>query len=234
MTALLGERLPVGTDAAATRFLRTVAPLLAEQELCALTGLLCAKWPCERLVGFLSSTSPEILNLAAACLGLTGTMIHCEYLVPFLGHSNREIARSTEDSLWRIWMQGGSRIGNEDLVEALECIEAGAYCAADQHLAVLTAAEPTFAEGHHQHAIVLTFLERPDEAADAYRMALKTNPHHFAAAAGLGHVHTMRADVCGALRHYRRALRIHPGLDEIREAVEAIEAAMQRRRPAAG
>ena len=70
MTALLGERLPVGTDAAATRFLRTVAPLFAENDLCALTGLLRAKWPCERLVGFLSSTSPEILNLAAGCLGV--------------------------------------------------------------------------------------------------------------------------------------------------------------------
>lgn len=234
MTALLGERLPVGTDAAATRFLRTVAPILAENDLCALTALLRAKWPCDRLVRFLYSTSPEILDLAAACLGLTGTMTHCEYLVPFLGHSNREIARSAENSLWRIWMQGGSRIGNEDLVEALDCIQAGAYCAADQHLAVLTAAEPAFAEAHHQHAIVLTFLERLDEASGAYRTALKTNPYHFAAAAGLGHAHTLRADVCGALHHYRRALRIHPGLDEIRGAVEAIEAAMQRRRPAAG
>ena len=60
-------------------------------------------------------------------------------------------------------------------------------------------------------------------------MALRLNPYHFAAAANLGHTYVEEGDVLSALRYYRYALRIHPRLADLREAVRSIEAAQAKR-----
>jgi tetratricopeptide (TPR) repeat protein len=210
-------------------FLVAIDPALASGNLAVVLVRLRANWPPERLVELLASPASAVVKTAATCLGLTGTMRHCDRLVPLLGHRDERVVSAAEDALWSIWMRAGAEQANRQLMAAVERLRDGKIEAGLRVLDALTAAEESFAEAHHQRAIALHSLGRYDEAEAAYQETLALNPCHFAAAAGLGHVCAHRDDFDGALRHYRCALRIHPGLTEIREVVPRLEAAIERR-----
>ena len=223
------ERLFVENDAVANQFTESVGPLLESGDLPALVTLLEKQWPPENLAVLLASSSPAVSSGAARCLGLIGSMSYCRHLAGLLGHADQAVAEAAEDALWQTWMQAGSAAARQRLAQAVEHIRTQDYKAAVAVLDTLLAAEPTFAEAHHQRAIALCFLEQPEAAAEAYQQVLGLNPHHFAAAVGLGHTYVERGDVRRALELYRLALQVHPGLSEIREAVEQIETALRKR-----
>ena len=212
-----------------TVFLLTIDPPLAGGDLPLVLARLRASWPPERLLELLASPLEPVVTTAAACLGLTGSMQHCGRLTPLLAHRSEQIASAAEQALWRIWMRAGSAGGNAELARAVRSLRDGKIEAALEQLRALTAAEETFAEAHHQQALVLHLLERYEQAEGAYQATLALNPDHFAAVTGLGHVRIQRGDLIGALRHYRRALEIHPGLAEIREVIPQLEQAVKKR-----
>jgi tetratricopeptide (TPR) repeat protein len=212
-----------------TAFLTAIELPLVTGDLPQVLARLRAGWPPERLVELLDSPSAAVVAAAACCLGLTGKREHCQRLVALLGHIDDQVASAAENALWSIWMQAGSENANAQLTAALGRLRDGQSEAALRLLDALAAAEPSFAEAHHQQAIALHTLERYDEAEAAYRETLARNPYHFAATAGLGHLCAQRDDFDGALRYYRRALRIHPRLREIREIVPQLEAAIDKR-----
>jgi tetratricopeptide (TPR) repeat protein len=219
----------VENDAVANQFAESVGPLLESGDLPALINLLEEQWPPESLAVLLASSSPAVRSRAARCLGLTGSMSYCRHLADLLGHADQGVAKAAEDALWHIWMQAGSAAARQRLARAVGHIRAQDYQAAVAALDALLAVEPTFAEAHHQRAIALCFLGQPEAAAEAYQQTLGLNPHHFVAAVGLGHSYVERGDVRRALKLYRLALQLHPGLGEIREAVEQIETALRKR-----
>jgi tetratricopeptide (TPR) repeat protein len=210
-------------------FLAAIDPPLRDGDLAWVLARLRGNWPPERLVELLASPSSSVSRTAATCLGLTGSMDHCERLVPLLGHSDEQVVSAAEDALWNLWMRAGSKEGTVRLQAAIERLQQNDAESALRILHDLTTTEESLAEAHHQRAIALHSLERLDEAESAYKETLALNPYHFAAAAALGHVCVQRGDCTGALRYYRRALRIHPQLAEVREIVPPLEAAIKRR-----
>jgi tetratricopeptide (TPR) repeat protein len=129
-------------------------------------------------------------------------------------------------------MRAGSPDDNARLARAVGQIKQDDLAGAEISLRELVAAEPEFAEARHQHGITLALLERPADAADEYRAALNLNAFHFSAAVSLGHMCVERGELLAALTHYKRALTIHPRLEDIPEAVAMIERALERRAPA--
>lgn len=210
-------------------FLIAIEPPLAGGELPVALARLRANWPPQRLVELTASPLSRVIKAAARCLGLTGSMQHCERLVSLLGHPDEEVASAAEDALWSIWMQAGSAETTAQLRDAVQQLGAGATEAALGLLEALTAREGSLAEAHHQQALAMHSLERYEEAEAAYQRTLALNRYHFAAVAGLGHVCVQRGDFAGALRYYRHALDIHPRLAEIRQILPQLEAAIQRR-----
>jgi cytochrome c-type biogenesis protein CcmH/NrfG len=55
---------------------------------------------------------------------------------------------------------------------------------------------------------------------------LKLNPYHFGAAAGLGQCQMHLGKYRAALKAFRQALRINPGLTEVLAAIQALETAL--------
>jgi len=212
-----------------TVFLVSIDPPLACGDLPTVLARLRESWPPPRLVELLVSPVPAVVKTAAICLGLTGSMQDCHQLVSLLGHADEHVASAAEDALWNIWMRAGSERANAALRAAGEPLREGDSETALGRLKELTAEEDSFAEAHHQQAIALHALERYEQAEASYQRALTLNPHHFAAAAGLGHICVQRGDYAGALRYYHRALHIHPRLTEIREIVPQLEAAVRHR-----
>ena len=210
-------------------FLAVIEPALIAGDWPVVLARLRGSWPPERLVGFLASPVDAVARVAAACLGMTGSTQHCEALASVLQHADEQAAAGAADALWSIWMRAGSPEACDRLRVAVQRLQQGAVESALGVLDVLIRFEESFAEAHHQRAIALHSLDRLDEAEAAYRRAVALNPFHFAAIAGIGHVCVQRDECVAALRHYRRALEIHPRLAEIREIVPQLEAAIQRR-----
>ncbi len=175
----------------------------------------------------LSSPAVEAARAAILYLGAVGSMRECPVLALYLQHDDAGLAELAEYSLWSIWMQAGTARSNRRLSEAIGDIKHGQYRLAATRLAELVGQEPSFAEAHFQRGLALALLERFDEAASAYREALRLNPYHFAAAAAWGHASVEEGQLGAALHHYRQALRVHPRLPALPGAVRALEAVVE-------
>lgn len=177
------------------------------------------------LVTLLGCQVEDVARSAIVCLGLKGSLAHCRALAGMLRHADPGVVQLAENSLWQIWMRAGSPRGNALLARAIDLIRIDRFDEAARLLSDLSAAEPAYAEAHNQRGIALCFLDRFEEAGQAFQEALRLNGQHFAAAVSLGHTHVERGDLRGALEHYQHALQLHPQLEEIPEVVECLEAA---------
>lgn len=182
------------------------------------------------IVADLSSSDPETVKLAIGHLTLYGNAGHARALAVMLHHHDPFVVKLAENALWSIWMRAGSDRGNLQLRSAVEKIGRDELQPALRQLNALIAAEPGFAEAHHQRGIVCSLLDDEEQAEASLRRALDLNPLHFEARAGLGHLAAGRGDPLGTLEHYRAALKIHPTYEDIRLAVREIERALERRR----
>ena len=211
-------------------FLIAIEPPLLASQMAIVAARLRANWPPPRLVELTQSESEAVVRLAARCLGLTGSDAQGEVLRGLLKHPREAIVAAAEDALWTLWMR---TYDDEDLQgrfsDAVHRIQQGDFEAALLHLDEVIAVEPDKAEAYHQRALALHSLQRYAEAESAYLATLERNPAHFAAAAGLGHLHVERGEFAAALDFYKQALEIHPRLDEIRAIVPRLEAALKQR-----
>ena len=82
---------------------------------------------------------------------------------------------------------------------------------------------PRFAEAFNQRA--LYHYHRGDyvKAIGDCEKALRLNPCHFGAASGMGQCFMKQKKLRAALRIYRRANRINPNLEMVREAIQSLE-----------
>ncbi len=179
------------------------------------------------LLPLLSARHAATVRAAILYLGLYGSVRHTPLLALCLHHADAEVAALAEHCLWSVWMQSGSEQGNDMLARAIDRMRAGNHRQAIALLAMLILREPGFAEAHFQSGLALASVNRHGEAARAYQEALRLNPHHFAAAAALGHACVELDNLAGALRYYRLALRIHPHQEELRDAAGRLEAAIE-------
>lgn len=164
-----------------------------------------------------------VRRAAVMGLGLRGTNKQSRPLIHALRSGDTALADLAEHALWQIWMRAGTSEGDALLRRASGCIRKWEYEEALHLLDSLCALEPMFAEAHHQRGIVLSFLDRPREAAAAFRNALRQDRCHFHAAANLGHMCVELGDMRGAFRYYRYALRLNPRLEGLADAVKGLE-----------
>lgn len=205
-------------------FIQTVAPLLrdAKEQPTSTIETLRDFWPPERLIPLLVWPDDEVVELAVRCLGLTGAMTHTRYLAALLPESSPKLLTHVEEGLWRIWHRGGSGWAVRVLKQASEEMRQENFAEALSLLDTLTLAEPTFAEAHHQHGLVMALTDDVQAALGPYRQALRLNPYHFAAAQGIGHAYLDRGVITRAVEYYEHAFRIHPRLEGVREMVEGL------------
>ena len=188
-----------------------------------LARLLLAQSPDDVLAAVLGSPAGQLQRAAVVALGIKGTPAHGALLTGLLRHPEAGLAELAEDSLWRIWLRAGSARGNTDLARAVELIAGDHLIEALATLDALIAVEPTFAEAHHQRGIALFLLERPADAAKAFRRALDLNPDHFPALVSLGHAALNQGELRSAVLYYRQALDLNPRLATVREMVQKLE-----------
>lgn len=206
-----------------------LAPELFDRDAEQSRAEILRRWSGAELVELLAAPGVDAPLWAARCLGLVGDWSTCEPLIARLGHPHPAVIEAVENALWMIWTRAGAPAAVERLHRATRWLRAADDRAACDELAALLDAEPYFAEAHHVYGIALQGVGELDAARDAFARAVRLNPYHYAAQANLGHIAVEREQYADALRHYRRALEIHPGLHDLREAIPMLERAVARR-----
>ncbi len=175
----------------------------------------------QRLLRFPHADTRQAAVLA---LGLCGTMQSNPALARRLRDDDPTVRRLSGEALWSIWFRADAPEHNAELqrICLLKAAEVGADVIRADFAALLRKA-PRFAEAFNQRGIFhFKCGEYARAAADCDR-ALRLNPYHFGAASGLGQCFMKQKKLRAALRGFRRALRINPNLDGVRQTIASIE-----------
>lgn len=174
----------------------------------------------QRLLGHPSVAARQGTVLA---LGLFGTMDSNAALAGALKDEDPLVRKFAHDALWEIWLRGGTVDHAWQLRQAIQTADAGQALEA---LDGLIAEAPNFAEAYNQRAII--FFRRGDYARSVSdcQAALRLNPYHFGAAAGLGQCFLKLRKPRAALRAFKQALEINPSLDHLKDAVKQLRDAL--------
>jgi tetratricopeptide (TPR) repeat protein len=124
-----------------------------------------------------------------------------------------------------LMFRGGEPEHNDELQRLIR-IRTGTQQKAEELEAAFTALirkAPRFAEAYNQRAIFHFRQGNYVKAIADCEKALRLNPHHFGAASGLGQCFLRQKKLRAALRVYRRAARLNPNLDGVREAIVSLE-----------
>jgi tetratricopeptide (TPR) repeat protein len=172
----------------------------------------------------LYSPDPDVRQAAILALGLAGSA-HVNASVAKTLHDEDPTARHlAADALWAIWQRSDSPANNQELQRLMDKVAADLdHEEVQAGFEALIRKSPRFAEAYNQRAIF--HFQRGDYAksiADCEK-TIRLNPYHFGAASGMGQCFMKQKKLRAALRAFRRANRINPNLDSVREAIQSLE-----------
>lgn len=171
----------------------------------------------------LESPAPAARRAAVLALGLVGTMGSNRVLAARLRDPDRTVRRLAGDALWSVWFRGDEEADAPLLRRVIR--------RRDPHKAVagldaLLQKCPRFAEAYNQRAILHFRLNDFARALSDCQSAVKLNPFHFGALAGMGQSYMKLKKPRAALRALRAALHINPGLEGVAETIHLLEEAL--------
>lgn len=210
-------------DQLADQFLAATRPALEAGDAEVLAAEVRRHFTTPDIAQLLQHPRVEVRQVAAIVLGLIGGADVVGVLARALHDPEIEVVQMAEHALWSVWFRLGLSSANESFVNGVRLIGEERYAEALAELDDAVAEDPEFAEARNQCAIALYLLERYEESIARCEEAVSLMPCHFGAIAGMGHGYVHGGDLAEALRCYRRARAIHPGLPGIDEHIAEIE-----------
>jgi tetratricopeptide (TPR) repeat protein len=204
-------------------FLRVVMPGLKAGDAAALARHVRARWVPAQLCPMLQHDDADVRRVAAVTLGLIGDCSVVPCLVGALRDDDAQVNEMAEHSLWAIWFRGGRDEASRPFKEGVALLADEQFRPALRCFEHALAVDPNFAEAYNQCAIAQFFMSRYKHSLLACSRAVKLQPAHFGAIAQMGHCYTQMDDLPRALRCYRQALRINPGMPAVANALERLE-----------
>jgi tetratricopeptide (TPR) repeat protein len=138
-------------------------------------------------------------------------------------------AKAIEQSIWRLWTRSGSPTDDLLLEQATKSMNARQYDKALDILDAIVEHSPDFSEVWNKRATVNYVVGRIDQSLADINKVLSLEPRHFGALSGLGMIRRDKGDERGALEAFREALSINPYMDNVRDAVKALEKEIEQR-----
>ncbi len=172
----------------------------------------------------LTAAAHEVRQAAAVALGLLGSINVNASLAARLHDEEAAVSDAAADALWSIWFRADSPENNEELQRLMQTELTGAESKTIlEGFDALIRRAPRFAEAYNQRAIVWFRLGEFAKAIVDCDKTLRLNPYHFGAASGMAQCFMKQKKHRAALRTYRRAQRINPRLDGVRQVIESLE-----------
>lgn len=132
----------------------------------------------------------------------------------------------TEDMIWAAWTSHPHPDAADAMARALRMMRAGSYEVAERELDRVIRQFPLWAEAWNKRATVLFLMDRDEDSSADIIETLKLEPRHFGALSGFGQICLRRGDEAGALIAFEEALRVHPRLETLQEAVASLSRRM--------
>jgi tetratricopeptide (TPR) repeat protein len=167
------------------------------------------------------ANAPERMTRRAAtlALGLIADIGSNAALAKALADTDRGVRILAETGIQQLWHRAGSAQDRKRLKRVTELVAKKRFAEAIQLATRLINEAPNLAEAWNQRAVALFGVGRYRESVDDCQRTLQMNPHHFGAAAGMGHGMLKLGNRRAALECFRRALKLNPNLDGIRAQV---------------
>ncbi len=163
---------------------------------------------------------------AVFALGYLGSYDSNAILGRALIDRDRGVRVAADTSIRKIWHRAGTAEQQQSLRTICQLNDCKHWGEAIRKSTHLIQASPWIAEAWFQRGLGYWQLSDFDGAIRDYQQALEINPYHFAAAAGIGRCHLEQGSPVAALHAFRRALRLNPGLEEIRAQIIQIQRAL--------
>ncbi len=176
------------------------------------------------LARLIESGNTQARRAAVLALGLSGTYEVNAAVARALRDTDLTVRRLASDALWAIWFRADTPENNKILEQVSQLIGHQRLEQAVELATRLIEKAPKFAEVYNQRAIAHFAQEHYEESAADCRRVLEHNPYHFGALSGLAQCQLRMGQRREALKTFRRALRLQPYSDGLREAVDALEA----------
>ena len=166
----------------------------------------------------------EVRQAATLALGLVGSIKVNGVIACRLRDEDVLVRQFAADAMWSLWCRADSAENNQELQRLMRLDPH------DENLneiltayATLICRAPHFAEAYNQRAILHFRMGNLPKSIPDCEKTLRLNPYHFGAACGLAQCFMKQKKLRAALRCYRRALRINPNLENVRESIASLE-----------
>lgn len=126
-------------------------------------------------------------------------------------------AKIVEDKIWATWAESGSPTIDILMERAQIASAAGDADLAREFLDQATRLRPDYAEAWNRRAILAFDAQDYPAAMRDIQEALKREPRHFGALAGLGMIYESLGQERAALAAYRDALAVNPHLEQAKQ-----------------
>lgn len=138
-----------------------------------------------------------------------------QLLQDLAGAETESQGRAAESAVWEFWFsQSPTTEIRTSLDAGRERIRAYDFEAAENHLNRVVEAAPDYAEGYNQRAYARFLRENYSESLTDLEKTLELEPHHFGAMSGMYHILRLQNRTDAAMELLRRAVTIHPWIQE--------------------
>jgi tetratricopeptide (TPR) repeat protein len=173
---------------------------------------------------------PRTREAAVAALRVVGSIASNEALAAALHDEVLQVQELAEAALWAIWFRADSENNNLELQRLARLIHDREYAKALAGLNTLIARAPLFAEAYNQRAILYWHWSEYKRSIADCEQVLRLNPLHFGAQAGLAQCYHLMRRPAEALRAFRKAQALHPGLVGVNESIRTLERMLRDQR----
>ena len=161
----------------------------------------------------------EVRRAAVLALGFLGDYMCNHTMGRSLLDDDRTVRTLAENGIRSVWTRMGSEQDRQELTEILRLASAQKFKEVIIRANKLIERCPWFAEAWHQRALAHHGLGRLADAIRDCHECLEINPYHFIAATSMGQAYLELENPVSALECFRRALRLNPDLEAVRNHV---------------
>lgn len=156
---------------------------------------------------------------AVLALGFMGDYSSNAVMGRALVDRDRGVRTIAENGIRDLWCRVGSREQRLMLRTIIRLNQSKDYQRAVDLATDLIHESPWIAEAWCQRGTAYYHLGQYDAAIRDSHQALEINPYHYTSAAGMGQCYLLQDNPVSALESFRRALRLNPGMEEVRAQV---------------
>jgi tetratricopeptide (TPR) repeat protein len=197
---------------------------LRDKDIDAFRRNVSARYNEATLARLLQSGEPQARRASVLALGLFGGFSSNAAVARGLRDPDPTVRALADNALWSIWFRADTPENNEALEQIRDLIGRRRLDLAIDQANQLIARSPNFAEAYNQRAIAHFFQGRFAESVADCRKVLIQNPYHTGALSGMGQCQLRLGHREEAIETFRRALKIQPYNEGLREMIAELEA----------